>query len=341
MTNRDLIVIGASAGGVEAYQQLIPLLPSDLPAAVLLVLHTGHDTPRTLAGILGAHSLLPVEDAEDGTRLEPGHVYVGVPNYHLRVEDSRMRLTLGPKENRHRPSVDTLFRSAAQAKGAAVIGVVLTGLLDDGSAGLAVIKAHGGVAVVQDPDDAIFDSMPRSAMEAAGPDYVVPLEKMASLLVRLTKGEAPAPAPHLAARSRKSKGVATMPRRTVPPDHQPTPTENKPGAPSVYTCPECSGTLWQVSNGEVERYECRVGHAYSLASLVEAHSEAVEEALWVALRTLEESASLSRRMAERAREKRHNGLATRWEDLARGKEENAQLLRGILTRAAEQPAVNQ
>jgi two-component system chemotaxis response regulator CheB len=179
----------------------------------------------------------------------------------------------------------------------------------------------------------MYPSMPRNAIATANPDHIVPLEQIADLLVRLTHGDVPAEPPMPA-----KKGVVVMPRRTVPEDHQPTPTEDKPGAPSVYTCPECTGTLWQVSDGEVERYECRVGHAYSLGSLVEGNGEAVEEALWVALRTLEESASLSRRMAERARLKRHHAVVMRWEEQARGKEENAQLLRALLARASEEAA---
>ncbi len=327
MAKPSVVVVGASAGGVEAFEELIRQLPEGFPAAVFLLLHSNANTPNTLPDLLQARSALTVEGAEDRKEILPGHVYVAVPDHHLRVESGVMRVARGPKENRHRPSIDVLFRSAAAAYGSQVVGVVLTGLLDDGAAGLMMIHRAGGTTIVQDPDDAAFSSMPQSALQMVDPDFTVPLARIPDILVKLAAGEKPARIPI----SRTEK-ITTMPIRDE--------TEKKPGTPSVYTCPECSGTLWEVKNGNLDHYECRVGHAYSLGSLVEAKGEALEQALWVALRTLEERASLERRMAQRARERKHTGVAQRWEDQAHSKDEYVGLLREVLLHPTE-PAVNE
>ncbi|MBV9697331.1 MAG: chemotaxis protein CheB, partial [Gammaproteobacteria bacterium] len=178
---RDLIVIGASAGGVEALSELVGHLPQDLAAAVVLVLHTSPDHPSLLASILGGKSTLPVHEAQAGQKLEPGTVYVAVPDRHLMIEGNRLRLTRGPRESRARPSIDVLFRSAALARGPGTIGVVLTGALDDGTAGLWAIKDRGGVTVVQSPHEAAYPSMPQSALRHVAVDHVVPVRDMGIL----------------------------------------------------------------------------------------------------------------------------------------------------------------
>lgn len=327
MARKSIVVIGASAGGVEALQRLIHALPPDLPAAVFVVLHTSPQSPTTLATILGLRALIEVTDAVDGEPIEFGHVYVAVPNRHLQIERGRVRVINGPRENRHRPAIDALFRSAAIAYGPETIGVILTGLLDDGSVGTAVIKQTGGTTIVQDPSDAMFAPMPHNAILTSPPDLILPLADIPDAIVRIVRESQKEPA------SEPQRGIALMQKH---PDN-----EKKPGEVSVYTCPECSGSLWEVKDGTVTRFECRVGHSYTLPALVEDNFETLEKAMWVALRTIEESISLSKRMVARARDQGHNGVALRWEEQARSKAEDARTLRDILLRAGATSAVNE
>lgn len=327
MARKSIVVIGASAGGVEALQKIIPALPADLPAAVFVVLHTSPESPATLSNILGLHALIPVREAVDGDPIELGHVYVAVPNRHLQVERGLVRVLNGPRENRHRPAIDALFRSAAIAYGPQVIGVILTGLLDDGSVGVSLIKQTGGATIVQDPADAMFSSMPRNAILTSPPDLTVPLAEVGDAIVRLVRQSQDEPARD------PQRGVTVMQKH---PDN-----EQKPGEVSVYTCPECSGSLWEVKDGTATRFECRVGHSYTLPALVEDNCETLEKAMWVALRTIEESISLSKRMASRAREQGHSSVALRWEEQSRSKAEDARVLRDILLRSGATAAVNE
>jgi two-component system chemotaxis response regulator CheB len=327
LARKSIVVIGASAGGVEALQKLIPSLPPDLPASVLVVLHMSPESTPSLANILGTRASITVTDAIDGEQLEHGHVYIAVPNHHLQVERGRVRVVAGPRENRHRPAIDSLFRTAAVAYGSEVIGIVLTGLLDDGSVGLALIKQAGGTTIVQDPDDAMFAPMPRNAILTSTPDFVLPLVEIPQTIVKLIVDS------HAEASSEPTTGLAIMEKHPH--------NEHKPGEVSVYTCPECSGSLWEVKDGTVTRFECRVGHSYTLPALVEDNFETLERAMWVALRTIEESISLAKRMANRAREQGHNAVALRWDDHARSKAEDARVLRQILLRNETTSAVNE
>ena len=185
MAGRDIVTIGASSGGVEALSALVGGLPADLPAALLVVLHSPEGMPSSLPRILSRSGPLEAAHPEDGDGIENGRIYVAPPGFHMLVEDGVVRLVRGPRENYHRPAADPLFRSAAVARGPGVVGVVLTGARDDGTAGLVAIKRRGGVTVVQDPDDALFRWMPESALRYAEVDHSVPLVKMAPLLARL------------------------------------------------------------------------------------------------------------------------------------------------------------
>jgi two-component system chemotaxis response regulator CheB len=203
---RDLVVIGASAGGVETLRQLVAGLPADLPAAVCIVLHISPGSPSALAGILGRAGPLPCRQARDGDPLESGHILVAAPDHHLVIEDRHVRLTTGPRENGHRPGVNALFRSAAQAGNGRVIGVVLSGNRDDGTAGLAVIKSNGGAAVVQDPDDALHAGMPASALAHVVVDAVAPAERLAAVLSNMVNGaNAPTPSTERSRRQTSSE----------------------------------------------------------------------------------------------------------------------------------------
>lgn len=186
MDRHDIIVVGASAGGIDAFGKLISTLPEDFQAAIFLVMHIPAHYPSLLPEIFTRLGALPASHPIDGEPIRPGHIYIGLPDHHLQLEEGSIRITQGPKENRHRPAIDSLFRTAANSYGSRVVGVILTGALYDGTAGLKVVKQHGGIAIVQDPAEAMFKSMPISAIEHVDVDYVVPLLEMGSLLIHLT-----------------------------------------------------------------------------------------------------------------------------------------------------------
>jgi two-component system chemotaxis response regulator CheB len=324
MPGHDIIVVGASAGGVEALRTLAGGLPADLPAAVFVVLHLPAQAPSMLPVILARSGPLETLHPADHEPIIPGRIYVAPPDCHLLVERDRARVVRGPKENRHRPAVDPLFRSAARAYGPRVIGVILSGTLDDGTAGLLAVKQRGGIAVVQDPDEALYPGMPRSALENVPADHIVPVAAIGGLLGELARAPAPAEAAYpVPAYMELEAKVAEMETGTVHPNEI-------PGTPSVYTCPECHGTLWELQEGELIRFRCRVGHAFSSESMMAEQSESLETALWTALRTLEESASFSRRLAARASAHHHHRVAARFLERATDQERHAAVLRDIL-----------
>lgn len=331
MPGHDIIVIGGSAGGVEALKELVSGLPPDLPAAVFAVLHVAPYVPSALPEIVSRNGSLPVSLAIDGEAIERGRIYIAPPDHHLLVEREFMRVVRGPKENRVRPAVDPLFRSAAQSYGPRVVGVVLTGALDDGTAGLAAIKRRGGVAVVQDPKEALYPSMPRSAVKHVAVDHCLPLADIAPLLARLATTPAPTETLYRVPETLK---VETRIARTEESDME---DVEKLGSPSFFTCPECKGALWELNDGELLRFRCHVGHAFSAESLIAEQAEELENALWAALRSLEENAALSRRMAARARERKHQISLMRYEDNARQIDQRASVIREVL-RNNEKPA---
>jgi two-component system chemotaxis response regulator CheB len=289
---RDVIVIGASAGGVQALQSLVSQLPPELPASVLVVLHLMSAGTSVLDSILGRAGQLPATQARDGERLERGHIYCAPPDFHMLLRGSAIHLSAGPRENGHRPAIDPLFRSAARAYGPRVIGLVLTGTLDDGTDGLRLIKERGGATVVQDPDDAAYGDMPRSAIRYVGPDRVVPLAEMGSVLLELVDG------PRDAGPAGPAQGRILAPIRPVAIDDAGDP--DPVGEASLLTCPDCGGGMRMRDRGDTVRFECQVGHAYSLDSFHQLQGEALEHALWSAVRNLEERADLLRQMARRA-----------------------------------------
>jgi two-component system, chemotaxis family, protein-glutamate methylesterase/glutaminase len=313
-----VIVVGASAGGVEALQVLVSTLPGDLDAGVFIVLHTLATAESLLPGLLSRAGPLPARAAEDHALVETGRIYVAPPDRHIVFHDGVVRVVRGPKENRHRPSIDVLFRSAALALGPKVSGVLLSGADDDGTAGMMAIKRAGGVTIVQDPADSKYSDMPASAIRTVHPDYTLPVHQIGPLLAELVKGRV----------QRNEKPALSEPvDKSLVPNDEGSPSDDKMlGTPSVYTCPDCNGTLWELQDGRLLRYRCRVGHAYSAESVIEASADSVERALWSAVRALEESGSLSRRVAERT------GFLR--EDLMREaveREEHARVIRDLLT----------
>ena len=297
-----IIVVGASAGGVEALNHLVASLPEDMNAAVFIVLHIPAHSSGVLPMLLSRNSHMPVSHEVDGEVIKAGHIYVAPPDHHLLVRSGSIHISNGPKENSHRPAVDPLFRSAARHYGPSVIGVILTGTLDDGTSGLQMVKRHGGMAVVQSPEDAQFSGMPTSAIDHVDVDYILPLAEIGAALQALTR-----PPQDITGQSTPaSNGSVSSKDDLMVNDSEPADDarevehDYEAGRPSVYACPDCHGVLWEIQDGNVLRYRCRVGHAYTSQNLLSAQEHALEDALWAALRSLEETASLAKRMQERA-----------------------------------------
>lgn len=327
MATHDTIVIGASAGGVQALTKLVSDLNPSLPASVFIVLHIPANAPSLLPEILARDSSLPVAHAVDGEKIKRGRIYVAPPNQHLLIERDRVRLVHGPKENLHRPSIDALFRSAARWAGPHVIGVVLTGSRDDGKAGMGAIKQRNGIAIVQDPSEALFPSMPLSVIQGVQVDYSVPLIEIAPLLDRLSYE--PAEDERRYPVSDQVEIEARIAQQEMEAEELIASVE-KLGNISKLTCPDCNGALWEIDDRDLLRYRCHVGHAYSAESLVEGQSEMLEKALWSAVRALEEQMVLADRIVERARKSNQMRAARTFEKRAREAEEHSTMIRQLL-----------
>lgn len=318
MAHRDIVVVGASAGGVEALRAMAAALPADLPASVLVVLHLPPAAPSALPQILTRSGPLTARTAFDGEPLVEGRIYVAPPDQHLMILDHRVRLSRGPSENGHRPAIDPLFRSAARAAGPRVIAVTLSGSRDDGAVGSQEVAAHGGVVAVQDPAEALNPSMPLAVLARVGAAHVATAADLGKLLGEQTTIEVvdqPAPVG-----GRLDAEVAID-------DFDPITTDRLVEAPPVFGCPNCGGGLYELESWPMPRYRCRVGHAWSPESLLAEQALATEGALWTALRALEEKAALSRRMATCVA-----GDAVRFGAMAEGAEGAARLIRELLAR---------
>lgn len=326
MPGHDIIVIGASAGGLEALNKLVAGLPKDLPAALFIVVHIRAETKSFLPDILSRYGPLPAAHPKDYERIEHGRIYVAPPDYHLLVKSGYIRLVQGPKENGTRPAVDPLFRTAARAYGRRVVGVVLSGTLDDGTEGLIELKRLGGVAVVQNPDDALFSGMPSSAIEYAKVDHILPLSSIAPALV----GLAHEPVVEDGGKAVSSESGIDGNSDIVEVDGAGLRQQGHPGPASNFTCPDCGGTLFQVQGKGLLKFRCRVGHAYSGQTLVAGQSESQEVALWAAIRSLEERAELMHKMAKNARERKNIKSAERYEMQAKEAEQRADSIRQTL-----------
>jgi two-component system chemotaxis response regulator CheB len=326
MAGHDIIVVGASAGGVEALSALVGDLPEDLPAAVFIVLHMGAHSSTALPKILARRTKLPVDHPNDGEPIERNRIYVAVPDRHLLVVPGAVRVANGPKENGHRPAVDTLFRSAAASYGRRVAGVVLSGTRDDGTAGLRTIHDQGGVAIVQDPDEALFPGMPQSALVGDHPDFVLSVSEMAETLSRLARNDL-----LQGGRSEPMSDELNAELRWANPDLAwAAPVEPPLGIPSGFTCPECHGGLWEIEEDGFPRYRCRVGHGFSAETLLVSQRTDVETALWTAYRALEERVALFRRLADRAQTRQAGITAEHFRAEAADIGRQAELLRAVL-----------
>jgi len=321
MPNRDIIVVGASAGGVEALKQLAGGLPRDLPAAIFVVLHVPSNGTSALAHILNRHGELRADVARDGEAIEPSRIYVAPADVHLVLRSGRVVYSGAPRENGFRPAVDALFRSAAQIHGPRVIRIVLSGSGDDGTLGLRAIKEAGGVAIVQHPADALYAGMPQSALEVVDVDYTLPVAEIAPMLVALTAGEAPAgpEEAETAAMASESLGAA---------GHEASVSPN--GKLTGFTCPDCGGPLREISGKNFTRYQCLIGHVYSPELLMLEKTQSLEQALWSAVRALEERKELASRLSRRMRQANCERAAERFDEQGHQSQESALLIRQML-----------
>lgn len=323
MPSHDIIVIGASAGGVEALTQLVKHLPPKLSAAIFVVLHFPSNSSSVLPKILNRSGPLKACQPTDGEAIQHGRIYVAPPDYHLLVKRGYIHLASGPRENGHRPAIDPLFRTAARYYGRRTVAVVLSGNLDDGTAGLQAVKQQGGIAVVQDPEEALFPGMPRSAIENVKVDYILSLSAIPSLLVRFAQEPVEEEAEPVTGDMEIESDIAELDMAALQ-------KYERPGTPSGFACPECGGALWELHEGEMMRFRCRTGHAFSPQTLLAEQSEALETALWTAFRALEEKAALAHRMFEGARNGNRPRSAARFEAQAEEAKQNATIIRDLL-----------
>jgi two-component system chemotaxis response regulator CheB len=325
MARKDIVVIGASAGGMEALQKLVAGLPPDLPASLFVVWHLSPGLKSMLPSVLNKAGPLPAAHPGDGDRIEPGRIYVAPNDHHMLLEKGYVRITKGPKENRFRPAVDPLFRSAAYVYGPRTIGVVLTGALDDGTAGLWTIKLRGGTAIVQEPADAMIRAMPLNALEHTAADYRLPVAEIGPLLGRLVREEA-GPEPAIAEEENEktrreikiAEGAEALEENVI-----------EFGELSPFTCPECRGVLTMLREGKLVRFRCHTGHALSPSTLLHETGEILEQKLWDGVRAIDETVMLLNRLGEQFARSGDTRAAEQCFDKAREAHERGQALREI------------
>jgi two-component system, chemotaxis family, protein-glutamate methylesterase/glutaminase len=326
MEKRNIIVRGASAGGFEALQKLVAALPPKIDAAILVVWHLAPDSIGILPSIFNKLNTIPAAHAINAEPLCYNRIYVAPPDHHLLLEKDWIRITHGPKENRFRPAVDPLFRSAALAYGERVIGVVLSGALDDGAAGLWTIKQYGGLAVVQDPNDAVVPSMPEHAIQAVAVDYTVPIANMAQLLMELCNQQIETNNNRLMKKDERTEAEV----RIALQDGVTGQEMLHLGELSPYTCPECHGVLVKLTEGSRIRFRCHTGHAFSSDSLLAAVTESIEENLWSVIRNVEESVLLLNHMGDHFAETNQPKLAAKYFKKAKDAEGRMEQVRQIV-----------
>jgi two-component system, chemotaxis family, protein-glutamate methylesterase/glutaminase len=329
-SGRDIIVIGFSAGGVDPLVRLVAEFPADLAASVFIVHHFPAKSISALPHIVRRAGSLPADHPEHGERVMPGRIYIAPPNCHMLLGEGRIHLANGPREHGHRPAIDPLFRTAARVYGARVVGVLLSGTLDDGTEGLLAIKRHHGITVVQDPAEALYPGMPNSAILEVGVDHVKPVERIGSLLVQLAS-QPVSPA------DQESQLAPLDPPDPAAAGTRALAQEKPSGRPSGLTCPECGGSLWEADEGGFFHYRCHVGHAYSEQSMLVAQAQRLEAALWAAVRSLEEKAELARHLARRCRRRGLRRSAERFEQSIEEAEGGSAELRKVLLRGVAGP----
>lgn len=319
---RDIIVIGASAGGFDAIKRIVADLPSDLDASIFIVWHISPDVRGILPAVINRIGTLRAAHALDKEPIKRRRIYVAPPDHHMLIEKDQIRLSRGPKENRFRPAVDPLFRSAAFHFGKRVIGVILSGALDDGTAGLWAVKQYRGITIVQDPEDAEVPSMPENALQAVQVDYKIPVNEIGRVLTSLVdqpigqeNGESHADD----ARTKLEIGIAM--------EERPLNSVFDLGEISPFTCPDCHGVLTSLKEGGRTRFRCHTGHAFSADSLLATLTESIEQDLWSAIRSIQESVMLLNHMGDHLAETNHPRIAGLYFKKAKEAEGRLKLLR--------------
>ena len=333
MASHDIVVIGGSAGGFEALKELCRHLPADFPAAIFVVLHITPNSRSVLPDLLTRLGKLPARHPSDGEPIVSGRIYVAPPDHHLLVEEGHVLVRRGPYENRTRPAIDPLFRSAAVAYGSRVVGVVLSGTLDDGSAGLISIKLCGGICVIQDPADAAWPEMPLNALRRDHADYTLPVARIGALLARLAQepaGENP-PVP-------RNLIIET----SIAAQENPVAADKAQlGRPTPISCPQCGGVLNEVTAEGSTRFRCQIGHGFTAEGLLSAQNDELERALESAMRIHRDRVVLFRRMQKSAETQSMEYAAARWKSGADESEHAAELIEQALEkmrRPPEEPA---
>ena len=318
-----IIVIGASAGGLDAISELISQFPSDINASILCVLHLSKAAlGDILVSRIQKQSSLHCKIAEDKESIERGYVYVAPPDAHLLVKEDHLIIGRGPSENRFRPSIDVLFRSAAASHSETVVGIILTGLLNDGSVGMAAIKQSGGHCVVQDPNEAEYPDMPLAVLEAIEVDEVASLKNMGDVVLKIineTKPKGIKAPDKVIAESRLSEKAATSIEGV-----------NQLGNKTSYACPDCGGNLWEIDNGVLKHFRCHIGHTFSESDLLVKQAEQVEHTLWVAVRTMEERKMLLAKIARQNLERGLEKLSAHYDKQAKALDSHINHLKGLL-----------
>lgn len=327
MSGHDIIVIGTSAGGLKALGAILSALPASIDAVLFIVQHLAADKPSILPQILADVGAFPAVHPSDGEPIQRGRIYVAPPDYHLLVNQGLMRVVRGPQENRFRPAIDALFRSAARAYGPRVVGVVLTGYLDDGTVGLQAIKKRGGVAIVQDPNEAEYPSMTKSALRYVKVDYCLPLGEIPDLLVDLSKEPAVEEEAYPV-----TKEIEVESRIAEQQMNTQEFLENVEaiGTRTTYSCPECNGSIWQIGKEEPLRFRCHIGHSYTANVFLAEQTQNLENSLWSAVRVMEEKVTFLRQMSERMKNCNLTKAVTKYEDHAKSLDAEVSLIRGII-----------
>jgi len=325
MPTHDIVVIGASAGGIEALIDFVAHLPPQLPAALFVVVHIPAQAHSALPHILMNAGSLPAHAATDGMAILPGHIYVAPPDYHLLVVPDQMRVVRGPREHSCRPAIDPLFRTAALAFGPRVVGIVLSGALNDGTAGLLAIKQQGGIAMVQDPETALFPSMPQSALSYVAVDWCLKVPDLSAKVTQLAEESISMPE-EIVPVSRELKFEAKIAGL----DPTVLDQEDRPGILSAFSCPDCSGPLWEHHDGPLHRFRCRVGHAFTLETMMAGREENIETTLWMVLNALDETAQMYTRLAASTLARHQDNVAQTLSAKAHRFQERAHQVREML-----------
>lgn len=335
--DRDLIVIGGSAGALSVLLEMVAALPADLAAAVMVVVHQSQSQPGRLPAILSNRGPLIAEHATDGAAIELGRIYIAPPDHHLLIEPGRIRLSRGPKENRFRPAIDPLFRTASRAYGPQVIGVILSGLLDDGTLGSMRVKHAGGTVIAQDPASADAGDMPASVIGNVACDYILRPNEFAGILAKLV--QEPSIVATLKATSPMTRNefspesMSRLPSETgdtADRGNNALATGQDLGSPIGLTCPQCGGAVWERTEGGLVSYRCHVGHAFTADAMADDHNSQLESTLWEAVRMFQENAALHRRMEAKTRERGVHDMADRYGERAQEQETRSELMRKLL-----------